>query len=90
MPSKPRTQDDALSRMAAPVGVEQPQPFAKPGGRFPFRPSVPLDQMRYDWLRDVAHEARLPGAAIVRALLTLAGEDDDLKAKAIGRARAED
>ncbi len=76
--------------MAPPTDAGRPPPFAKAEGRFPVRPSLPLDQARYDWLRDVAHEARLPAAALMRALLSLAVESDELKARAIARARAQE
>ena len=60
---------DRISKAAA--TPEAATPFRRPSGRasYPRRITLDLDEARYQWLREAAYEARVPAAAILRAVL---------------------
>jgi hypothetical protein len=77
---------DARARMAAPA----PEPaFAEAGPTYPKRVSVPMTAAQGQALRKMVYEQNVAGSSIVRALLSLAAEREDLLNEAVARARLE-
>lgn len=66
-------------------------PFRRPTGRasYPRRITLDLDDARYQWLRHLAYEARVPAAALLRAALDLLAADPKRREAVITAAQAE-
>lgn len=67
------------------------EPFRRPSGRasFPRRITLDLDEARYQWLRGLAYEARVPAAALLRAALDLLAADAKRREAVITAAQTE-
>lgn len=65
-------------------------PFRRPSGRasYPRRITLDLDDRRYQWLRTVSYEARVPAAAILRAALDVLSAPELLE-QVVQQAQAE-
>ncbi len=73
---KPPSATDRLRRSGP---IEQPATGRTVSGGVrvkPVRVTVDLDPSDYDALRDFAHDARMTHTDVLRALVTLLGEDD--------------
>jgi hypothetical protein len=68
-----------------------PEPFRRSTGRasYPRRITLDLDDHRYDWLRQVAYDSRVPAAAILRAAVDALAADEQLLGQVLGVARTE-
>ena len=80
---------DRISKTArAPAPTE---PFRRPTGRasYPRRITLDLDEARYQWLRSLAYEARVPAAALLRAALDVLAADAKRREAVITAAQAE-
>lgn len=58
-----------------------PAPFRRSNGRasYPHRVSLDLDDERYEWLRAEAYSARVPIAGLLRAVVSLMSDDQELR-----------
>ncbi len=67
------------------------EPFRRPSGRasYPRRITLDLDDARYQWLRRLAYEARVPAAALLRAALDLLAADPKRCEAVVTAAQAE-
>ncbi len=67
------------------------EPFRRPTGRasYPRRITLDLDDARYQWLRSLAYEARIPAAALLRAALDMLAADPKRREAVITAAQAE-
>ncbi len=66
-------------------------PFRRPSGRasYPRRITLDLDDARYQWLRGLAYEARVPAAALLRAALDALAADPKRREAVITAAQVE-
>jgi hypothetical protein len=83
----------STERLLAGAAQPAPSPFRRPSGRasYPRRVTLDLDDERYEWLKEQAWQSRIPGgiAGLLRAVIDVLTDDDDLVAVVAETASAE-